>query len=136
LVLLRREDDAMSLRSPLARVRGLGSAKEGVEHWWMQRLTAVALVPLALWFVAAIICHVGASHAAMRAWIASPWVAIPMLLLLVATFHHAHLGLQVVIEDYVHHEGVKMTGLIVVKLLAVLLGFASAFAVLKLAFGG
>jgi succinate dehydrogenase / fumarate reductase, membrane anchor subunit len=126
----------MSLRSPLARVRGLGSAKEGVEHWWMQRLTAVALVPLSLWFVAAIICHASADHGAMRAWLGSPLVAVPMLLLIAATFHHAQLGIQVVIEDYVHHEGLKVTSLILVKLLAVLLGVASLFAVLKLAFGG
>ncbi|MSO75929.1 MAG: succinate dehydrogenase, hydrophobic membrane anchor protein [Alphaproteobacteria bacterium] len=126
----------MSLRSPLARVRGLGSAKEGVQHWWMQRLTAVALVPLSLWFVAAIVCHAGAGHAQMRAWIAAPTVAIPMLLLIVATFHHAQLGLQVVIEDYVHHEGVKVASLIAVKFLAVVLAAISVFAVLKLAFGG
>ena len=124
----------MSLRSPLARVRGLGSAKEGVQHWWMQRLTAVALVPLSLWFVASVVCQVGAEHAAMRAWLVRPTVAIPMLLLIVATFHHAQLGLQVVIEDYVHTPVMKYTLLLFVNFACFALAGVGIAAVVKLHF--
>ena len=126
----------MSSRTPLGRVRGLGSAKDGTAHWWAQRLTALALVPLSLWFVASLAANTGADHAAFAAWIASPAVAIVMLLVVLAGFHHAQLGLQVVIEDYVHTEWLKIASIVVVKLAAVALGVAAAFSILKLAFGG
>src|SRR3546814_16387290 len=98
----------MSTRTPIGRIRGLGSAKAGTQHWWVQRVTAVALIPLTLWFVVALITLAGADHAAATAWLASPVTAVLMMLLVVATFHHMQLGLQVIIEDYVHREGWKL----------------------------
>jgi succinate dehydrogenase / fumarate reductase membrane anchor subunit len=121
-----------SLASDLKRVRGLGSAKSGVGHWWAQRLTALALIPLTLWFVASIIGLAGASHAAVVDWIASPVPALLLVLLIAATFHHTQLGLQVVIEDYVHHEGAKLTMILLVKGAAIVLALASLFAVLRI----
>lgn len=126
----------MSLRSPLARVRGLGSAKEGSHHWWVQRTTAVALVPLTIWFVSSVLSLAGAEHAAVVAWLGSPWAATFMVLLIVATFHHMQLGLQVVIEDYVHNEGAKMASLLAMKAVVVVLGLVAVLSVLKIAFGG
>jgi succinate dehydrogenase / fumarate reductase membrane anchor subunit len=125
----------MSLRSPLGRARGLGSAKEGVAHWWAQRVTAVALVPLALWFVASLASHAGADHAAAVAWVGQPFVAVVLVLLIAATFHHAQLGMQVVIEDYVHTEWARLALVLLVKFAAVALAIACVFAVLKVAFG-
>ena len=124
----------MSLRSDLGKVRGLGSAKEGVAHWWAQRLTAIALVPLVLWFVAGIAGMAGADLAAVRGWIANPVTAVLLVLLIGTAFHHAQLGLQVVIEDYVHSEGCKLAGIILIKFLAVALAAAGIFSVLKIAF--
>jgi succinate dehydrogenase / fumarate reductase membrane anchor subunit len=123
------------LRTPLARARGLGSAKEGVAHWWAQRATALALIPLSLWFVGSVIGLIGASHAVVSAWIASPVSAVLLILLLGATLHHAQLGCQVVIEDYVHGEGAKVALILVVKSLAIVVFTAAAFAVLRLATG-
>src|ERR1700745_1563582 len=102
--------------SPLGRAVGLGSAKEGVEHWWLQRITAVALVPLSLWFVIAIIRLGGADVDSVRDWVGNPLPAILLVLLLFATFYHASLGLQVVIEDYVHGELTKLGLVIIVRL--------------------
>ena len=124
----------MSLRTPLARVRHLGSAKDGTGHWWAQRLTALALIPLTIWFVASLVSLAGADHAAMAAWMGNPVSAGLMILLVIATFYHAALGLQVVIEDYVHGEGAKMAALIVVKGLCVVLGLTAVLAVLSLLF--
>jgi succinate dehydrogenase / fumarate reductase membrane anchor subunit len=124
----------MSLRTPLARVRHLGSAKEGTGHWWAQRLTALALIPLTIWFVASLVSLAGADHAAMAAWMGNPVSAGLMILLVVATFYHAALGLQVVIEDYVHSEGAKMAALIAVNGLCVVLGLTAVLAVLSLLF--
>ncbi len=123
---------ATSLRSDLGRVRGLGSAKEGVAHWWAQRVTALALIPLTVWFVASIVGLIGASHAAVVDWVASPVPAVLLILLIVAVFHHAQLGLQVVIEDYVHGEGAKLTLLLLVKAAAVVLAISAAFAVFRM----
>lgn len=125
-----------SMRTPLARVRGLGSAKDGVHHWWAQRLTAIALVPLVLWFVVSVAGMPGMDHAAVVAWVGSPAVTVLLVLLIAATFWHAQLGVQVVIEDYVHGEGCKLAALIAVKFAAVLLAVAGIVAVLRLAFGG
>lgn len=122
-----------SLRSGLGRVRGLGSAKEGVNHWWAQRVTAIALVPLTLWFVASVILLAGADHATVSAWIARPVNTVLLLALLVSTFWHAALGLQVVIEDYIHSEGAKLVVLLGVKALLALVGLAGVVAVLRVA---
>ena len=120
------------LRSPLGRALGLGSAKDGVAHWWAQRLSALAQIPLTIWFVAAIVSLSGASHAAVVDWVASPVPAILLVLLIVTTFYHAQLGLQVVIEDYVHGEGTKLALLLFVKGAAVVLGLASLFAIIRM----
>src|SRR5512147_1791179 len=105
----------MSFRTPIGRARGLGSAKDGTAHWWAQRLTALALVPLVLWFVISILRLVGAGRAAVVDWLDSPVSAGLMILLIIATFHHAQLGVQVVIEDYVHNEAAKIASIILVK---------------------
>ena len=122
-------------RSPLQAARGLGSAKSGAEHWWAQRWTAVALVPLVVWFVIALIAHIGAGYEATRAWIGQPLTAGLFILLLLVTFWHAVLGLQVVIEDYVHHEGQKIVSLLLVKGLAALLAVVSVISVLRISLG-
>ena len=126
----------MMLRTPLGRVRGLGSAKEGVSHWWTQRVTALALIPLAVWFVASVISLAGADYPAVAIWLGSPVVAGLMILLLIATFYHAALGLQVVVEDYVHDEGTKLAAILIIKALCLVLGLTGVLAVLKIAFGG
>jgi succinate dehydrogenase / fumarate reductase membrane anchor subunit len=122
-----------SFRSDLARVRGLGSAKEGVHHWWMQRVSAIALVPLTLWFVIAVVAHTGADYAAMRSWLGSPVTFGLMALLIGATFYHAALGLQVVVEDYVHTEGVKIAIIVGLKLACLVLALAAIVALLFIA---
>lgn len=126
----------MSLRSPLGRVRGLGSAKQGVAHFWWQRLTAVALVPLSLWFVVSVVSLAGADYAHFRAWLSWPGNTALFLLLLFAVFRHAQLGVQVVIEDYVHDEGLKLIGLIAVKFAALFFGVFAAVALLRIVFVG
>ena len=125
-----------SLRTPLGRALGLGSAKEGVAHWWAQRDSAVALVPLGLWFCVSLISLAGAPRAVLAAWLHGPVAAILMILTIGAVFYHAALGLQVVIEDYAPNEGTKLVCIVATKLLALLLAVAGIFAVLKLAFGG
>jgi succinate dehydrogenase / fumarate reductase membrane anchor subunit len=123
------------LRSPLSRAIGLGSAKEGVEHWWAQRVTALALVPLALWFVIAVIELAGADRALFVEWVRQPMPAVFLILLLVATFYHGALGLQVVIEDYVEGEGLRFGLVIVMRLAAIVFAARGIFAVLKLSLG-
>jgi len=125
----------MRLRTPLARVRGLGSAKDGTHHWWAQRLTALALVPLCLWFVAGIVSIVGADYDGATEWIRSPNAAVLLVLFLVAVFYHAQLGMQVVIEDYVHIEWIKVTGLVLVRFAMIVLAFLSLYAVLRVSLG-
>ncbi|MGE5271279.1 MAG: succinate dehydrogenase, hydrophobic membrane anchor protein [Thiohalocapsa sp.] len=122
------------MRSPLGRAIGLGSAKEGVDQWWAQRVTAVALVPLTVWFVIAVVELAGADRAAFVEWIRNPVPAVMWILLLIATFYHGAFGLQVVIEDYVENEAVRLGLIIVMKLAAILLAALGIFAVLKLAF--
>ena len=126
----------MSLRSPLGRARGLGSAKSGTQHWWAQRLTAIALVPLTIWFVIAMVAATGSDYTTARAFIGNPVTAVLLVLLIVATFHHAQLGLQVVIEDYVHTKPVEIALLLAIKGAAIVLALAAIFAVLSIAFGG
>ncbi|ANC92426.1 succinate dehydrogenase [Azospirillum sp. TSH100] len=127
--------NSKTLRSPLQVARGLGSAKHGTEHWWSQRLTAIALVPLTVWFVFGVIRHLGADHAAFVAWMKSPFSAVMMILTAVVTFHHAQSGLQVVIEDYVHAEWQKMALIIGVKFLSFALAAACVLAVVKIFIG-
>ena len=120
------------LRSPLGRVRGLGSARSGVRHWWVERITALALVPLTLWFICAAIRLTGATRTDVADWLSSPWTMALMLALIVATFHHMQLGLQVVIEDYVHHDQAKVPLVLLVKGLSFLLAAACIVATLRL----
>lgn len=115
----------MSIRTPLAGARGLGSAKSGVEHWWMQRVTAIALVPLTLWFVASLVNQVGADYASVIAWLTSPVPAVLMIVYVSALYYHSQLGLQVVVEDYVHNQWVKMATIIALQFANILMaGFA------------
>jgi len=124
------------LRSELGRVRGLGSAKEGVQHWWHQRLTALALIPLMIWLVAGLVAHAGVDRAGATEWLGSPVTFGLMLLVLGAGFWHTLLGLQVVVEDYVHHEATKLILLIALRFLCIGLALAAAVALFDLAFGG
>lgn len=126
----------MSLETPLGRVRGLGSAKEGTGHFWHQRVTAIALVPLTFLFVVVMFAFIGADYAQAVALMGNPLVATVMLLFLIAGFYHMVLGMQVVIEDYISHEGAKIASLLCVSLGGFALATASIFSLLKLAFGG
>jgi succinate dehydrogenase / fumarate reductase membrane anchor subunit len=125
----------MSYRTPIGRARGLGSAKDGTAHWWAQRLTALALVPLVIWFVISVVSLVGGDRGDVLDWLSSPVAAGLTVLLIGATFHHAQLGVQVVIEDYVHHEAAKLALIVSVKFAAVVLALAGILAVLSIAFG-
>ncbi len=120
------------MRSQLGRARGLGSAKSGAAHWWAQRLTAAALVPLTLWFICAAVRLVGASHDDMLAWIANPIPIVLLIALVLATFYHLALGLQVVIEDYVQSEPVRLVMLLATKGVIVLLALTCLVSILKL----
>ena len=123
------------MHSPLSRAAGLGSAKEGVEHWWMARVSAAALIPLTLWFVASIIAHTGSDYVTFIVWLRMPLVTVLMVLLLIALFYHTALGLQVVIEDYIHY-GAIFGALIVVRLGCVALAVAGILATMRIALGG
>jgi succinate dehydrogenase / fumarate reductase membrane anchor subunit len=124
------------LRTPLARARGLGSAREGVHHWWAQRLTAIALIPLVVWFAISLVMMSGADYGSVRAWIGSPVVMVLLILTIAIGLHHGQLGLQVVIEDYVHGDGSKLALIVAVRFVAVLFGLAAIVAVLRIGFGG
>ena len=125
-----------TMRTALGRVRGLGSAHGGTRHWWAQRLTAITLVPLALWFIASILHLEGAPRAAVVQWTSHPINAALLAALVLATFHHAQLGLQVVVDDYIHHEAVRMIVLLLIKAATALLGLLGLLAVLKLVVSG
>lgn len=120
------------LRSPLGRARGLGSARSGSKHWWGQRLTAIALVPLTLWFIWSMLRLTGASQSDVADWMSSPVRMALMLALIAATFHHLQLGLQVVIEDYVPQEDIKLAAVLAVKGLCILLALICTICVLIL----
>lgn len=122
-----------SLRSPLGRVRGLGSAKGGTHHWWLQRVTSIALLPLTIWFALAAASLAGASYIDTLAWMGRPWNAVLLLATIGLSFHHTAAGLQVVVEDYAKPEWVKMAGILAINAICVLLALASALAVLKIA---
>jgi len=123
----------VTLRTPLGRVRGAGSAKSGSHHWWMQRVTSIALLPLTVWFILSLASSAGMSHAEATAWIGSPLNAVLLLALIGLTFHHIAAGLQVVIEDYVRRDGARIAALLAVQGGCWLLGLAAALAVLRIA---
>ena len=126
----------MTLRSPLGRARGLGSSRSGSDHYWAQRVTAVALVPLVLWFVVSLITVTGSDLAGVKAWVGKPVNATLLLLTLLTGIWHGLLGLQVVIEDYVHTALVKHLSLILIRLIAAFLAISVTLSTLKLALGG
>ena len=121
-----------TMRSPLGRARGLGPARSGSKHWWAQRVTAIALVPLTLWFIWAMLHMTGASRPDVADWLSAPVTMALMLALIAATFHHLQLGLQVVIEDYVHQDGIKLAAVLAVKGVCILLALICAICVLAL----
>lgn len=125
----------MAMRTPLKNVRRLGSAKEGTDHFWMQRVTAVANVFLGLLLVGLIACLAGADHVTVKAALGKPWIALPLLLLVVSSTIHMRLGMQTIIEDYVHREGTKIVALMLNTFFAIFVASAAIFAVLKLNFG-
>lgn len=124
------------LRTPLSRARGLGSARQGVHHWWAQRITAVALIPLVAWFAISLIMLSGADYFVVRAWIGSPVVMVLLTLTIVIGLHHGQLGMQEVVEDYVHSEGMKLALIVLLRFTAVFFGLAAIVAILRIGFGG
>jgi succinate dehydrogenase / fumarate reductase membrane anchor subunit len=125
----------MDRRTPLARARGLGSAKEGLHHWWMQRLTAIALIPLVVWFAISLVMLSGADLTTVRAWIGSPLVMVLLILTIGVGLHHGQLGLQVVLEDYTN-GALRVAMIVLVKFIAILFGLAAILAILRIGFGG
>ena len=123
------------LRTPLARVRGLGSAKSGTEHFWRQRLTAVANVPLTIAFVVIVVSLLGRNHAYVVQTLGSPLVAMLMLLFIGSSTYHMRIGMQVIIEDYVHGEVTKLVLVMLNTFFAIVVGLAAAYAIFKLSFG-
>lgn len=126
----------MDMRTPLGRVRGLGSAKEGTDHFWRQRLTAIANIPLTIFFVIFVLVYHGESFETVAAALSNPIVAVVMALAVLSLVIHMRLGMQTVIEDYIHGEGLKIVLLISNSFFAVIVGAVSLFAILKLGFGG
>ena len=126
----------MSMRTPLGKVRGLGSAKEGTEHFWRQRLTAVANIPLVIIGLWLVVSLVGAPYSEVRATLASPLTAIFIALFSISVLYHMHLGMQVVIEDYVHGELNKIALIMLNTFFVVFSGALIAYAIFRLAFGG
>jgi succinate dehydrogenase / fumarate reductase, membrane anchor subunit len=125
----------MSLRSPLGKVLGTGSAKDGTGHWWAQRVTAVALIPLTLWFVIELLTLPGLDFETVKAWLAMPMSGFLAVLTVAVLTYHAYLGTTVIVEDYVHAPGLKVATLMVLRFLYVLFGGAGIFAILRVAFG-
>jgi succinate dehydrogenase / fumarate reductase, membrane anchor subunit len=125
----------MSLRSPLGRVLGMGSAKDGTGHWWAQRVTAVALIPLTLWFFFSLLALPALDYATVKAWLALPISGFLLVLSVAVLTYHSYLGTTVVVEDWVPSAGVKVLLLLLLRFLYVLVGGASIFAILRVAFG-
>ena len=125
----------MSLRSPLGKVLGTGSAKEGVHHWWLQRLTSIALIPLTIWFVVSLLSLQSFDHVAVVAWMSQSWTALFLILLVLVATWHSQLGVRVIVEDYVH-GGTKTLTLVLLTFIHAIVAVAGVFAVLKVAFGG
>lgn len=129
-------NDTSHLRTPLSKVRGLGSAHSGAHHWWLERLTSLALVPLSVWFLFGLLTHLGNSRAVVAAWLAKPLVSLTFAALMLITFLHAKMGLQVIIEDYVHTEPRKYALVIFKDLCVYVAALATIFAIVKLHFIG
>ena len=125
----------MSLRSPLGRVLGLGSAKDGTGHWWAQRVTSVALIPLTLWFFIALLTLPALDYSTVKGWLSLPLSSFLAVLTVAVLSYHSYLGTTVVIEDYVHGAGLKVSSLMLLRFLYVLFGGAGIFAILRIAFG-
>jgi succinate dehydrogenase / fumarate reductase, membrane anchor subunit len=125
----------MSLQSPLGRVLGLGSAKDGTGHWWAQRVSAVALIPLTLWFMFSLLALPALDYATVRAWLSFPLSGFLALLLVGVLTYHSYLGTNEVIEDYVHSAGMKVLSLLSLRFAHVLVGGAGIFAIMRVAFG-
>ena len=125
----------MSLRTPLGRVRGLGTAREGVHHWVALRITSVALVPLTIWFLWAALGALSLGYADARSFVAQPMNAVLMAAFVLCAFHHAHLGMQVVIEDYVHTRWMELFLLVLVKFTCFLAAAAGLLAIVRIALG-
>ena len=130
-----RADTRVSMRTPLARVKGLGAAGHGVEHWWLHRMTAVSNVPLIIAFVIIIAALAGRSHAEALSIVANPLVAILLVLCFLSVTNHMRLGLQIVIEDYVHDKGTKIAALMANNFFAAVIAVVCLFSVLKISFG-
>lgn len=126
----------MSLRTPLARARGLGSAKDGTSHWWMQRVSAILLAPLSVWFLFFALPMMGTGYADARVWLAQPLHAFLILALVLTVIYHALLGVQVVVEDYIHARWLEVTLLTAIRLIAFLAALATSLAVVRIAVGG
>ncbi len=126
----------MQMRSPLGRVRGLGSTKVGTQHWVAERISAIALVPLSLWFVYSVVALNGADHATFKIWLGEHGNALLMISFVVALFYHAKMGLEVVVEDYVHNETLKVTTHFFIKFATFLSGLSCILATLRVAFIG
>ena len=123
----------MSLRTPLGKVLGRGSAGEGVSHWWTQRVTAVAFLPLTAWFAISLVTHALQSYEVMRGWLAQPYVAVLTILLVLTLALHSKLGIEVIVEDYVHGKVAKTTLLLLSTFVHVAAAVAAVFAILVLA---
>ena len=124
------------MRTPLARVRGLGSAREGTTHFWQQRLTAVANIPLVLFLIGLLVSLNGADFATVRAALASPFVALMLALAFLSVLYHMRLGMQAIIEDYIHGEGLKIALIMLNTFFSIAVGVISIYALARLAFGG
>jgi len=125
----------MSLRSPLGRVLGTGSAKEGTARWWAERLSAVALIPLTLWFFFSLLLLPELDYLTVHSWLSVPMSAFLAVLLVAVLTYHSYLGTLVVVEDYVHTNGAKLLWSLLLRFAYVLSGGASIFAILRIAFG-
>jgi succinate dehydrogenase / fumarate reductase membrane anchor subunit len=124
----------VSLRTPLGRVLGAGSAKDGTGHWWSQRVTSVAMIPLTLWFLVDLLKLPALDYATVRAWLALPVSSLLLLLMVAVCTYHSYLGTTVIVEDYVHTAGRKVAMLLLLRFLYVLVAGAGAFAILRVAF--
>ena len=130
-----RPDTRVSMRTPLARAKGLGASGHGVEHWWLHRMTAVSNIPLIIAFVIIVVALTGRSHAQAVAFVSHPVVAILLVLCLISVTNHMRLGMQIVIEDYVHDKGLKIAAVMANNFFTVVIAVICLFSVLKISFG-